>query len=257
MYILKSLINLYRLHKFRGKFKDTKIINGYFSYKTSGFYSQAGQDSFLYSEFFKQINSDKFTKVIVDVGCNHPEKYSNSYFFEKYLDFECIAVDPLDDYKNSWLNTRPKAKHFCLALGDQDNEMQLEIPQSKNMNQLPLSDLNTDMLSSFCTSKKNKTSYEFSYRKVRVVRSQKFLEEINLKKIGILSLDVEGFEMNVLRGLDFSATEILIAVIENNTPRIYGSDEIRLFMQEKGFIFYARFWGLDDIYINKIFLNKV
>ena len=68
-------------------------------------------------------------------------------------------------------------------------------------------------------------------------------------------IDVEGFEMNVLRGLDFAKTKVYIAIIENNSKSRFGSDDIRKYMSQNGFSFYARFWGLDDVYVNNTLKN--
>lgn len=69
--------------------------------------------------------------------------------------------------------------------------------------------------------------------------------------MGIVSIDVEGYEMEVLKGIDFTKTKIFIAIIENNTNSRLGADDIRFFMDENGFDFYARIWGLDDVFVRK------
>ncbi|KAB7887412.1 hypothetical protein GBG19_10665 [Poseidonibacter ostreae] len=74
--------------------------------------------------------------------------------------------------------------------------------------------------------------------------------------IDYLSLDVEGHELNVLKGIDFNNVRINVLTIENNPPsnNIYGDDSIRTLMFENNFILWGRTIGLDDIFV---FLNNI
>lgn len=40
--------------------------------KRQGFYSQEGQDAYVFTELFKCLESKNFPKIFLDVGCNHP-----------------------------------------------------------------------------------------------------------------------------------------------------------------------------------------
>ena len=72
-----------------------------------------------------------------------------------------------------------------------------------------------------------------------------------------MSIDVEGHELNVLKGIDFEKVRINILTIENNPPEnsIYGDDNIRKIMFDNNYILWGRIVGLDDIYIHKDFIN--
>ena len=71
-----------------------------------------------------------------------------------------------------------------------------------------------------------------------------------------MSIDVEGHEFNVIKGVDFSETRINVLTIENNSPdyRINGDDKIRQYMFENNFVFWWKIVELDDIYVHKEFL---
>ena len=60
-----------------------------------GYYSQDGQDVYLSMLLFNKIDkllASGVQPVFVDIGCNHPIKFSNSYFFEKYFKFKSLLV---------------------------------------------------------------------------------------------------------------------------------------------------------------------
>ena len=72
------------------------------------------------------------------------------------------------------------------------------------------------------------------------------LEEHNIKNVDILFLDVEGFEMNVLNGIDFSKVNIKCICVENvgNSAECY---ELRYFLKNLKYELIAHI-GCDDIF---------
>jgi hypothetical protein len=72
-----------------------------------------------------------------------------------------------------------------------------------------------------------------------------------------MSIDVEGHELNVLKGIDFNKVRINVLTIENNPSycSIYGDKNIRQIMFNSNYILWGRIIGLDDIYIHKDFIK--
>jgi hypothetical protein len=54
------------------------------------FYSQCAQDSFLFERFFY----GKRGGVFVDIGAYDGQKFSNTLFFERYLGWSGLCVEP-------------------------------------------------------------------------------------------------------------------------------------------------------------------
>jgi FkbM family methyltransferase len=244
---LKDVVRYFYLKWFKFKHQETKIVSGYFSEMIKGFYSQVGQDAYLYSEFFALIDSGRIPKLFVDIGCNQPIKFSNSYFFEKNLGFECIAIDPLTTYVSHWAQIRPKAKLHNVALGATKGKMDLLTMEDDGM---AFREHSPDMFSTFSVENSKLRDGKWRTVEVPVLTAQELFDSDRVSEIGIVSIDVEGFEIEVLKGIDFSRTKIYIAIIENNTQNKFGSDEIRNFMTKNGFAFYARIWGMDDVFVN-------
>lgn len=247
MKLLRDFIHYVFLEWFKRKHKGTKIVSTYFTDLPSGFYSQAGQDSFVYSEFFSAIESGRIPRVFLDVGCNHPTKFSNSYFFEKHLGFKVEAVDPLTTYVSHWAIERPNSTLHSVALGAASGQLQLSIPDRDWV--MEDDSHPPDMFATLDAKNPRLSDGKWKTINVPVWRAQSLLESKDINEIGIVSIDVEGFEMEVLRGIDFSKTKIFIALIENNTSSKFGAEDIRAHMAQNGFLFYARIWGLDDVFI--------
>ena len=66
-----------------------------------------------------------------------------------------------------------------------------------------------------------------------------------------ISLDVEGYEMNVLLGIGFTEVDILCFLIENNKGKDGMSNmQIRKFMDENGYDFIGRI-VIDDVFVKR------
>lgn len=247
--MMKDFARYIFLQWFKWKYNHTKVVASYFVDSITGFYSQAGQDAFIYSEFFSLLESGKLPKLFVDIGCNHPVKFSNSYFFETKLGFKVIAVDPLPTYISQWASMRPNSILHTVALGSNTGTLTLSIP-AENSDTETLSH-SSDMFATLSSKNPRLLVGEWRTINVPVMTAQDLFEANNISEVGIVSIDVEGYEMEVLKGIDFKKTKISIAIIENNTNSRFGADDIRFFMDKNGFDFYARIWGLDDVFVRK------
>lgn len=65
----------------------------------------------------------------------------------------------------------------------------------------------------------------------------------------MMSIDVEGHEIEVLKGLDLSRIKVSVLIIENNVPAFRGRQEIRDHMLANGYRLAARVWHLDDVFV--------
>ena len=63
-------------------------------------------------------------------------------------------------------------------------------------------------------------------------------------------MDIEGYEIPALYGLDFGKTQIGALIIENNGNAGIGSDKLRSLLLSHGYVYWARIWNLDDIFVH-------
>lgn len=207
-----------------------------------GFYSQLGQDAIIFSEFFQFITKSAFPKIFIDIGCNHPLIHSNSYFFENNQSYKVLAIDALEEMRDLWDNKRPNAEFVQCAVGEVCGEVNFNV-LSESVDAL--------MFSSVSEASNKGKAYASKNRKVKVHRLEEILKDRGIKKAGIVSIDIEGYELSALRGIDFNLFKAYIYVIENNNSNNgLGCNELRDFMISNGYIFFARIWGLDDIFVH-------
>jgi len=220
------------------KYPNVPIIN---MRKVGSLYSQDGQDLYLAGLIF---GKHKFCSGnIVDVGCNHPTKFSNSYAFERYFNCSVIGIDALGIYKTEWESLRSKAQFIETAVSDEIGEISLFIPEKTGHID--------DMFTSIGQVSPKVKSASVRERRVPVTTLTSVLSSLGVTSILLLSVDVEGAELKVLSGIQFSEIDIKFIVLENNEDSSFGSDSVRKFLLGKGFIFHARIGCLDDVFINK------
>ncbi|GEM_PF-2657981 len=206
-----------------------------------GFFSQLGQDELVFTEFFKLIDSDSFPKVFIDIGCNQPMLHSNSYFFEKYHGYKVLAIDALQEIHELWRINRPNAEFIECAVGASNDELSFDVVGGGEIG---------SMFSSVSGSSKKSTFHPIKTRVVKVRPIAEILAERCIDRAGILSMDIEGYELPALQGIDFEKFFAYIFIIENNGFEGLGNNQIRDMMISNGYIYFARIWNLDDIFIH-------
>jgi FkbM family methyltransferase len=208
---------------------------------SKGYYSQQGQDSLVFNYFFRYINSKDFPRLFVDIGCNDPVIHSNSYFFESNQHFKVLAIDALPEIKAAWTRLRPAADFVSCAVGATEGEIRFDVVKGDNVD---------SMYSSVSGMSAKSGIREIESRTVKVRRLTDILAERQIEFAGIVSMDIEGYELPALQGLDFTRFKAYIFIIENNGNDLLGDNSIRDLMISKGYLYFARIWCLDDIFVH-------
>lgn len=205
------------------------------------YYSQDGQDLYISALLFDYIK-DSRDALIVDVGCNHPVRYSNSYFFERHMGCRTIAIDPIAEYGELWKELRPTATFIASALGKVQGIVTLNVPEANAAYD--------DMFSTINDGNPKVQGVGWVKRTVPCATLTSVLEANGGNDILLLSIDVEGAELEVLEGIDFERFSIKCLIIENNTGNLYGTDSIRTLLQARGYVFVSRIGFLDDVFLH-------
>lgn len=228
------------INKFQMTYPQTKIFD-----KTEMmFYSQENQDYIVYNNFFL----NKKDGIFCDIGGNDPLKFNNTRYFEE-LGWNGFAFEPLPNMQKLWKDSR-KATFFPFAVSDIEGKVTFSIVADNEQH----GDMN-----SFITKTKSDTyNYSASDITVKTRPLKNVFAEEKITKIDYMSLDVEGHEINVLKGIDFSKVTINVLTIENNPSccHLYGDDRIRDIMFKHNYVLWGRIIGLDDIYVHKKFLEE-
>lgn len=195
------------------------------------YYSQMQQDMYLDNVLFHRKEDGFFC----DVGGNDPIFINNTYFFERERKWKGIAFEPMPKMNEKWKQIRGGVECLQCALGKEEKTVEFCEYEDDYMSGL-------EREVNYQGAVKNK--YKVEMRRLADV----FCER-NITYVDFMSIDVEGSELGVLEGIDFSAVTIHVIVIENDKG---GGKEnaIRKFLHKKGYVLQARLW-IDDVWVKK------
>lgn len=167
------------------------------------YYSQHGED-FLLSKIFK----GKDTGYFVEIGCLDGIEYSNTYYFEK-KGWNGACIEAHNDFINTLTTNRPKSRIIHCAVGEEDKD---EVTFYANkVGSLSTLDKNEEER---WRTKYSRDFYGFEEQKVSMRTMTSIFDELKLKEIDFVSLDIEGYEVNALAGLDFTKYKPTVFIIE-------------------------------------------
>ncbi|HEV2479870.1 MAG TPA: FkbM family methyltransferase [Puia sp.] len=164
-------------------------------------YSQHREDVFIWK--FLQ-GYDLAGSMYVDVGANHPSDISNSYLLYRN-GLQGVIIEPNPELIK--LFQRFRKRDIALAIGCSNTNTVLPFHISK-----------TPVLSSFTTDKREDTR-TFKTRYLPVMQLDHALSHIPLEFISLLSIDVEGLNVQVLQGATETAKKALMICLEFDTPQ--------------------------------------
>jgi FkbM family methyltransferase len=159
--------------------------------------SRYGEEWIIRDFFGEQRNG-----VFVDVGANHYQRDSNTYFLETTLGWSGVAIDPQAKFADGYAGNRPRTKFIALFVSDTSNrEAVLHVPKNNDL-----------IASSSVTFVKDEGGDDVVPVRANTTTLDDVLERSGISSIDFLSIDVELHEPQVLKGFS----------IDKYHPRLIG-----------------------------------
>jgi FkbM family methyltransferase len=225
---MKKIIKL-MLPKFLIKFLIT-IDNNYFARYSLKSYSQEGEDMIL-----RRIFDEKAAGFYVDVGAHHPFRFSNTFYFYK-KGWRGINIDAMPGSMSAFERFRPL-------------DINLEIPVGNGNQILTYYSFNEPALNSFSEELSNERDGRDGYFikqkiEMKITKLSLLLDKYMPKNLEIdfLSIDVEGFDLNILKSNDWLKYRpkcILVEILGSSMHEIE-NNEITSFLKECGYAVFAK-----------------
>jgi len=199
--------------------------------------SQIQQDVILDSQIFKGKKDGFF----VEVGALDGFGASNTYFFEKERNWSGLLIEPNPIEFSKMLNVSRELsiKENC-AISDIEMDVNfLSISGPCNVLSGIMEFYNSQHLERINRELQMYSSYPKDHElystkeviKMKALRLETLFDKHNVKNIDLISIDVEGAELSVLKSINFDKVDITCFLIENN----YGLNEETEFLKEKGY----------------------
>lgn len=203
-------------------------------------YAQCGED-ILISNALYAIGVKNPTYI--DIGANHPWKLSNTAYFYR-VGFRGINIEPNPNLIAAF-NVERHA------------DINLNIGISKESGNLNFYIMNDDTLSTFSkTDAENFVSHGFAITDIKKIETLSIRDVIDKYSNGVfpdlLNIDVEGFEKEILEGIDFKLNYPKIICVEtaDYSPNGKGKKRVELMnlIESNGYYLYAD-TNLNSIYV--------
>jgi FkbM family methyltransferase len=156
----------------------------------------------------------------IEAGANDGYNQSNTYYLESFKKWRGILIEGIPELYQECLEERPQARVFnCALVADDFSDSHVTMYYGNLMSVVKGSRKSEagdrEQIELSKQVQQNFDSYEV---RVPARTLTSILDECQVKKIDFFSLDVEGFELNVLKGLDFKKYQPKYMLIEASFP---------------------------------------
>lgn len=158
--------------------------------------------------------------TFIEAGANDGLSQSNTWHLEKRLGWSGILVEPIPEFAQLCKRFRSKSVVYNCALGSFDQENQIvTLRYGALMTAVEGTD-NLHMHGGSVASHAEagaRMAGDQPYEFQSTIRTISTLAKLNgMKHVDLFSLDVEGFEINVINGIDFEELSIGYILIETS-----------------------------------------
>ena len=193
-----------------------KLLKIYRNKKPSIHYGEFGEDVFI-NRIFKNI----YNGTYVDVGCYHPYKGSlTARLYKK--NWNGINIDISKTSIELFKMFRKRDINLNLAVSDFDGETFF-------FENSPINQQNSLIMQN---NKQNKV-------KIESCTLNTILKKNNFNNFDYLNIDVEGSELNVIKGIDLKKFQPKLITIENNElqPKEYFDNDVYKILINNNYVF--------------------
>lgn len=193
-------------------------------------YSQIGQDTY----FIENISKNKKNGIFLDIGANDGLLTSNTAKLEFEYDWSGVCVEANPDLIQELSKNRPKSKIIHSAVWNSNKLVEFEIPVND------VKKTKGNLLSRISNLERNQKGF----RKDTIIKTVKVeartVTEILKETLGLpctidyMSLDIEGAEIEALKGIDFSQIDIKFMTVEHGDRSGY-LDELYNYLKQFGY----------------------
>ena len=171
----------------------------YYEKYTKKSYSISNVDLII-DRMFSKINSG----VYIDIGCNHPIKFNNTYLLHK-RGWSGINIDLDKTSINEFNKLRPKDYNIQAVVSNNESTKEIFYYHER-------SSINT-LSEDLADSREEKPKKIISEKTVTL---NKIIEESPFrdKKINLISIDIENYEYEALRNFNFNKYDVDVIVSE-------------------------------------------
>jgi FkbM family methyltransferase len=169
--------------------------------------------------------------AFVEVGANHPTQFSQTWFLEQQ-GWSGVLIEPNPQFQDLLREQRPRSKTFQVAVGN---------PSQTGEVDLFLSGKNLALRSALAPPPKKSSAKTI---RVQLRTLDSVLVEAGVTRVDFISIDVEGFELDVLQGFDLERFRPQLILLEEHR----GDFKKHFYLRRHGYRLVKR-TGLNNWYV--------
>jgi FkbM family methyltransferase len=184
-----------------------------------------GVEEWILKDFFH----DRRNGVFVDVGANHHQTGSNTYYLESVMGWSGVAIEPQVKFAAGYKEHRPRTSFVPLFVSDVSDE-QATLYVTKN-------DLVSSGVRQFTESWGDVTETTVTTSTLDDV-----LDRLKIEQVDFLSMDIELGEPKALAGFSIGRFAPGLVAIEAHAPI---RQQILDYFARHGYVLVGRYWRAD------------
>ena len=227
-----------------------KLIGKYFIPNTQFSYSQFGEDLIIAHLFYHlEIQKPSY----LDIGANEPKFISNTYYFYEHGG-SGVLIEPNPYLASKLKRQRPGDTVLEIGIADKEDELDFYVFPNYANGLSTFSETEAKHWEEVGMKGLGKIPVEKKIKR-KVVPVNDILQEYFAHKApDLVSMDVEGLDLQILKSIDFTKFKPNVICVEtlqyDDNQKTFKNNEIINFMLEKGYGVYA------DTRVNTIFCRR-
>ena len=172
------------------------------------FRSEFGEDQWIFENLHGKLPLEGF---YVDAGCLWPERMSNTFFLRQ-IGWDGLAIDANAEVAREWAANDWVQRPMIVAVLSDEPTGTFKMEENALASRMDPSGL-----------------------PVQCRTLESILLEHKAWKVDLLSIDIEGHEFNVMKGLDYALHDPSIIIAEYSTKDLGEDFRLREFLEGKGY----------------------
>lgn len=209
-------------------YKD--ILSKVFDIYSLRSYSQEGEDMIL-RRIFEYVDRGFY----LDVGANHPQRFSNTYFFYQ-KGWSGINIDATPGSMKRFNSLRPRDINIEAAIAKEEQEMTFYLFDDPALNTFD---------NELAQQRIDNTTYQLiDKQQIKTYKVSQILDRYlpNNVQIDFMSIDIEGLDLDTLESNNWEKCVPKVILIEQSNFDFNNQDNypICTFLKSKGYSFFAK-----------------